>query len=312
LPNNKNNNKKDYMGSWYGTCGVTQLPLVGEDIVCLPIVQRKTSYSGSDFCYNNEVWEPCGIPIFGTYDDYGQIAPDDGQDQVHLFNAGMLGQSLVEYEGDSRIEKVDKDFIMGIDGWQEAIHEDHLHVAGHGYEDMKTIKKAVGRMFILRRVWDALVTETPEQNYRGVTHDKALYLAEIQKQVMANSRMSTWSHHTILSNSHSNMNDQIVLALQEHYRGTLVDGQTDPAVEMLMEQFAEYCVFNDALTGLRKHYAPQTGAGSQDREYKNYIVMMKAMIQVMKENDDEYGEWADGPDDTEYEQRPDYAKLLGL
>ena len=300
------------MGSWYGTCGVTQLPLVGEDIVCLPIVQRKTSYNGGDFCYSNEIWEPCGIPFFGTYDDYGQIAPDDGQDQVHLFNAGMLGQDLVVFPGDARIEKVDQDFIMSIDGWQEAIHEDHLNIKGHGYEDMKEINKAVGRMFILRHVWDALVNDVPEANYRGVIHDKALYLAEIQTQVMSSSRFSTWSHHTILSDSQSNMSDSIVGALQEHYRGTLVDGVTDPAVEMLMEQYAEYFVFNNSFTQLRKHYSPQTGAGSQNREYKPYIAMMKAMIQVMKENDEEYGEWADGPEDTEYEQRPDYAKLLGL
>jgi hypothetical protein len=302
------------MGSWYGTCGVTQLPLVGEDIVCLPIVQCKTTYSGSDFCYNNEVWEPCGIPMFGTYDDYGRIALDPGQDQVHLFNAGMLGQSLVDYEGDSRIEAVDKDFIMGLEEWQEAIHEEHLHVQSHGYVDMKQIKKAVGRMFILKRVWDTLVNEYPAPNYRGVTNDKALYLAEIEKQVtsVANPYGSSFGSYSIISGVRSGRHDAMVLSLAEHHRGTMVDGVTDPAVEMLMDQFAEYFVFNSAMEVMRKHYSPQCGAGSQDRDYKAYLLMMKAMIQVMKENDDRYGEWADGPEDTEYNQRPDYAKLLGL
>lgn len=303
------------MGSWYGTCGVTQLPLVGEEIVCLPIVQRKTTYSGSDFCYGNEIWEPCGIPMFGTYDDYGRIALDDGQEQVHLFNAGMLGQALVPYEGDNRIEKVDQEFIMGLEEWQEAIHEGHLHIQGHGYEDMKQIKKAVGRMFILKRVWDTLVAEYPEPNYSGKLHDKALYLDEIQKRVMSGASRfgASYGSYSVLSgNGHSGMNDEILDALSEHHKGTIVDGVTDPAVEMLMEQFAEYYVFNTAMGEMRKHYAPQTGAGDQSREYKPYLLMMKAMIQVMKENDDEYGEWADGPDDTEYDQRPDYAKLLGL
>lgn len=300
------------MGSWYGTCGVTQLPLVGEEIVCLPIVQRKTTYSGSDFCYNNEVWEPCGIPIFGTYDDYGQIAPDDDQGPVHLFNSGLLGSNLVVYPGDGRIEQVDADFIRSIDGFQEAIHEGHLHVKGHGYEDMKQIDKAVGRMFILRRVWDALVNEYPEPNYRGVTHDKKLFLGMISAEVVTNSKMSTWSSQSIFDNSHSSMNSEIVDALHEHYKGTLVDGQIDPCIELLMEQMAEMLVFNTAMENMRKHYAPQCGAGSQDREYKPYIIMMKAMLQVMKENDEQYGEWADGPEDTDYAQRPDYVKLLGL
>jgi hypothetical protein len=299
------------MGSWYGTCGVTQLPLVGEDIVCLPISQSSTKHKGGDFCYHNELWEVCGIPFFGKYDDYGTIAPDDGQDQIHLFNAAMMGEKVVEVPGNHRIERIDAESILMIDNWQDAIHENKLQIKGYSYSEGTATELAIGRMFILKRVWDELVQHAPEENYRGVKNDKALYLAEIQSQVL-NSSSSTWSHRSILTDDQGTHHDSIVRTLREYYRDTMVDGVIDPAVEMLMEQFAEYFVFNDAMCGLRKFYSPQTGAGSQNREYKPYIHMMKAMIQVMKENDDEYGEWAEGPDDTEYEQRPDYAKLLGL
>jgi len=74
------------MGSWNGTCGITQLPITaGQRIALIPLIIKqhdflaRDSLAGSGACSNDVIAQPFSMPLFGEYDDYGGIALDENQ-----------------------------------------------------------------------------------------------------------------------------------------------------------------------------------------------------------------------------------------
>lgn len=63
------------MGSWNGTCGLTQMPIKeGEKVVLFPLLRNKNANNGGNgFCHSNNQYTPISLPLFGEYDDYGKI-----------------------------------------------------------------------------------------------------------------------------------------------------------------------------------------------------------------------------------------------
>ena len=65
------------MGCWNETCGLTQLPICGGDPVRMfLIVERKPprGYTRDHVMhYSSDLWRPYGLPIKGTYDEYGGL-----------------------------------------------------------------------------------------------------------------------------------------------------------------------------------------------------------------------------------------------
>lgn len=69
------------MGSWNGTCGITQLPILAGDPVLGIVIRppdwyqkdtpRSTNISG--YCYTHGMYYPVTLFFKGTYDDYGGI-----------------------------------------------------------------------------------------------------------------------------------------------------------------------------------------------------------------------------------------------
>lgn len=62
------------MGCWNETCGITQMPICGGDKVRMFLIVAN-DYEGYDDChsYTTDLWRPFGLPLKGTYDEYGRI-----------------------------------------------------------------------------------------------------------------------------------------------------------------------------------------------------------------------------------------------
>jgi len=62
------------MGCWNETCGITQMPIEGGDKVRMFLIVE-CEYGRDDVChsYTTDVWKPFGLPLKGTYDEYGRI-----------------------------------------------------------------------------------------------------------------------------------------------------------------------------------------------------------------------------------------------
>ena len=63
------------MGSWFGTCFLSGLPLVNEELVCLYIAQNPyiEEYLGKEAVNISDHWYVRSVPIYGKYYDYGQL-----------------------------------------------------------------------------------------------------------------------------------------------------------------------------------------------------------------------------------------------
>ena len=86
------------MGCWNETCYISKLPIYsGEEIVLILLRKYKYADKTPHTCYVCDSYVPFGLPIFGKYDDYGNIED--------ITNA----EDVIEYL--KNMEIVDKDGI---------------------------------------------------------------------------------------------------------------------------------------------------------------------------------------------------------
>lgn len=59
------------MGSWYGTCAISNLHIKsGQDVAVFILLENKEKKT---FCYENALYDLCPIPFYGKYNDYGAV-----------------------------------------------------------------------------------------------------------------------------------------------------------------------------------------------------------------------------------------------
>lgn len=63
------------MGSWNGTCGLSQMPIrEGDRVLLFPLIKDKHAKNGGvGFSYSHNQYAPISIPLLGVYNDYGSI-----------------------------------------------------------------------------------------------------------------------------------------------------------------------------------------------------------------------------------------------
>lgn len=114
------------MGSWNGTCAVSNLHVrSGQDVAVFILLKNNEEKT---FCYNNALYDVCPIPFYGKYNDYG------GVKDCHGFGLNIvveeLRKQLYEFgEGPNSYHDVEvrkKDF--NIDMLFDADGEDRLAV----------------------------------------------------------------------------------------------------------------------------------------------------------------------------------------
>ena len=177
------------MGSWNGTCGVTQLSISsGDPIALFLLVQVDNEESHSQgFCHPTDIWSPIGPPVFGIYNDYGgidQIEDTPNADQI----LATLRTFAVAKEPPSKYRPgVDPAAIVDFDYLNDVIHEGNLEVRDICHfasnreryrlqadpdspatpEDMQrdisyiSNTFRVGQMMVHRKIYDALAAVHP-------------------------------------------------------------------------------------------------------------------------------------------------------
>jgi len=67
------------MGSWNGTCAITQLPIViGDPVAVFLLVGDNRPHEPAAHCYPTEFYGPRSIQLYGEYSDYGGFDVEDG------------------------------------------------------------------------------------------------------------------------------------------------------------------------------------------------------------------------------------------
>lgn len=147
------------MGSWNGTCGLTNLPILyGEDVYVFPIVENQ----GSSFCHSNALYRPTAIPFRAVYNDYGGCADSHGAGIDIIM--GWICENLVEMEvGENQFHDIAvKKKLFNSNTFFDACHEKRLKFVNpmkHFYPDRpyNNVLFAMIRKDVVDRLWDEWV-----------------------------------------------------------------------------------------------------------------------------------------------------------
>lgn len=169
------------MGSWNGTCAVSNLHiLAGQDVAVFMLAEKKKRDS---FCYVNAMYDLCPIPFYGKYNDYGGVEDCHGFGMNIVVDA--IRNNLFEFElGENEYHDIEvKQGNFDVNKLFEADHEDRLGIVDVDYWSqsntrtvMKTLeakKNEVGELAQheqtkLDRLYLKFV-QSPE-SFRRVTH----------------------------------------------------------------------------------------------------------------------------------------------
>ena len=165
------------MGSWNGTCAVSQLHVKhGQPVVVFMLAENKDKKT---FCFNNAAYDLCPVPFYGEYNDYGAV------ENCHGFGLNIVVEALRKqlYEfgqgpnefHDCEVRKND----FNINKLFEADHEDRLGVEyfrryssdSHDKQRLEELQADTGLTPSQQFELDRLASKIKkEDNFRRVTH----------------------------------------------------------------------------------------------------------------------------------------------
>lgn len=292
------------MGSWNGTCGVTQLPIHAGDEVALFLLVgyggRQESSTGH--CSPMEFWAPRSIQLYGTYNDYGWFEIEDGWNKEFTINC--FQNDALEVEGDKkyRDNEVTREKLKDWDFIGQALHEGHLIVSQK--------QQPISLMAVHRHIFDAIIKEGVDHWSGPLTLDKYIksgqkYFMEIRRQssneilrrfrILETREIFASAFQSNEGNIRTFHNNAGTL-YQEIIRQLLDDNEAIVDEEEFILEISKYNLFNVAMHMMRKNWCPQSGAGSQSEEYELYETVFKAAAEVIAKRRavyDEDEEWED-------------------
>ena len=121
------------MGCWNHTCAISNLHIsAGQRVAVFLIAQNRDTDS---YCYTNSMYDPCPVPFYGNYDDYGGVEDCEGYGLPILLES--LRHRLYEF-GQGPNECHDCEVRRGdfdIEKLFEADHEGRLAIQQHYFHD---------------------------------------------------------------------------------------------------------------------------------------------------------------------------------
>ncbi len=116
------------MGSWNGTCAISNLHILSGQRVAIFMLTRNAR--PDNYCYNNTFYNPVLLPFYGEYDDYGSAENCYGSGMPIILDAiksklTELEQGPNEYhDPEAKSETFDISTLFNLD------HEDRLYIKG--------------------------------------------------------------------------------------------------------------------------------------------------------------------------------------
>lgn len=325
------------MGSWNGTCGITQMPIKsGEKIILFPIMKNKhANNGGSGFCYSHNQYSPISIPLVGTYDDYGGIEGiTNNKEFVFRHFQGLIQMKEFEidnYEHERQLS-INSDYT-GIPRTIEELIEVYMH---------EPIYKGLGFMMVHESVYKKIIEEMSQRKeYRKTKTLKETYLedgkaflgeyneikkneAEIENQLdeLRTKRQEDPENQKLIEEFFTLFRKRDVLYgdFQKHFKknrfidyfeytkpnGYLLKEilirlaeESEENQETILHEIVDLILFEHGFDLLRKTWSPQSGAGSQSAEYYLHKLVAEAIIQKEKSVIEEWFEENEAEDEED-------------
>lgn len=250
------------MGSWYGTCGISQLPITYGDEVALFVLSRNQytqirteSYTqiGGSFVNSYDLYHPICLPVFGTYYDYGVIENITDLNDTVLTHLKLL---KICSNGEKYEIKDLKSFIKQIE---------RREIDNYGF------------MMVHKDLLDNLVNHISPMNLLytedlGIRECLERDAIELLKIIKDNNLMT----YDFVSRDFKNfdfIHDKRVLSNKfrwktEDYLRYYREPKLYKNNPELLDIMIDFLLFIEIMEYSRKLWMPQAGSGSQDREYE--------------------------------------------
>ena len=294
------------MGCWHETDGITQLPIHAGDQVRLFVLVKHTHWkknTGGGTCYSNDLWSPIGMPVQGTYDDYGGI-----EDIVENFDTEILANKLRE----GWVPFTDK--YKTVSNIKDMPLSEMLHwiERGNGIYKYVTGEQPLGIMFMLEEIYQAMINYNPivsHHDYENRTYEY-MPLKESINQGFKNWYVKALqSYQSLKSQGESLPEFRLSLSLMsdmffDDYRDNacytyklvaekLIFSETpfeDQKVQELLQSISQIKLVSYAMEEMRKMWHPQCGKGSQGSDLDLYKKINQTSNNIMDARDKKFEE----------------------
>jgi hypothetical protein len=179
-----NKKEKLKMGSWDGTCALTNLPIKAGTEVVLFILE-KHSYNevdevGGGCVHADALYTPIPFPIIGEYDDYGTL--EDIKTDLSLLNAYMETKHKIEH-GSDYIRDIERGEHAGLAS---------VMVIKEIYDQMIAHNSTKSDYFAKGQTVKDMFDELIDKHLHNARHDMELFneLHEINPKLALNYRLS--------------------------------------------------------------------------------------------------------------------------
>lgn len=313
------------MGSWYKTCGLSNLHIRDYDEVMVFILEPNSDKT--DRCYNTAFWKPLLLPFYSKYADYGRGDEDHGIGLSYIMDA--IKRDLVEVElGDNEYHDIAvKKDNFDTELFYEAVHEKRLEVKSRYSQegvplDFVMFRKDVADDILANfkreiYVGDGKGTCGYNNNYsvigfQDIVNDLPEYMLEFAKLVSEKSDNFRFAMMdglgSIFDYDHpNNVNKWLrgdsyrlcqLVRIKDILEELIAAGKMTEATQVMIDHLkAVYLsVFMDST---RRVWIPGAHEGSQVSETHGYRIMAEATMRVLdkerqaylEENDCEYSEF---------------------
>lgn len=244
------------MGCWNETCAVTGLAIRNGDRARVFVLERQRYYKGVEygggFSNPDDLWRPRYFPILGTYGDYGVL------EALHE----DLNTRVLVHDLDRRMVK-DARHADETQGEHTPL-EKYLRLIERGIARIRQ-PGDLGCMLVLEDVYQAMVKEGRlKPLYEGIGPG-SLSVVDYEP----------WYYINALREMGYKVKVPALLELKAYEKDS-------PELAPLREKTEGYLRFSNSLERLRKHYAPQSGKGSQDVDdelVENVSILVQDIIE---------------------------------
>lgn len=320
------------MGSWYKTCGVSNLHIRDNDDVMVFVLEKNTD--DTDRCYSTAFWKPLMLPFYAKYGDYGKGDDNTGVGLPYIVEG--IKKNLVEMElGENQYHDIAvKKDKFDIELFYEAVHENRLFkdISWGGKDqtmlDFVMIRKDIADDILANFQREVYVGGGKgdcgyENNYKLVTFTRIIedlpeYMEKLHslcvpkegatnedlllmRMEMRGMEIFEWGHPNLVSQWMRGDNYRFcqVVRTPELIFELVKAGDIVQATNMLIDILkARY--LDCFMETTRRNWAPGGHEGSQASEAHGYRIIAEATLRALTREKQEYIE--DVGDEEEYSE----------
>lgn len=279
------------MGSWNATCGVSNLPILEDDMAVMFILEGRHNnmvIAGDGICESNTLYEPI-LPLFVKYCDYGKFEVISNKNESLMLD--YIRKQFKEKRYICSKKEFDINKVDDLNKIIELIKEGYIEKIV-GFDE----HAPVGYMLVHKDVYDNLMKSfISEEEYnfeRNRIMDSYSYTMEEAKEYERNLR------ECLIDSSEDKIRERIelhlMLSMEFSYTKNLKDLVKKAYLKEIDKESEEEIIrlayFKNIMENLRKIWMPQSGCGSQYSYNSLYEKLSSIVIEKYRkyEEDCEY------------------------